>query len=112
MSPVRNKQIARKYLHPNNVTFPRALREAIPDHEPSIGRCLKLDSVDAQPAHTVEWGRRVQVKLNVCETGKLHGVFDVWVDMELDAAKALASLIQTAAEQAEKLSAVSMWRTQ
>lgn len=54
----------------------------------------------------------MQVKLNVCETGKLHGVFDVWVDMELDAAKALASLIQTAAEQAEKLSAVSMWRTQ
>ena len=107
-----NKELARKYVHPNNVTFPRALREAIPDHEPSAGRCLKLDSVDAQPAHTAEWGRRVQVKLRVCETGKLHGVFDVWVDVELEAAKALANLIQTAAEQAETLPAVRMRRTQ
>src|SRR5436190_23561772 len=100
-----SRAVARKLnpLYPNNVTFPRELREAIPDHRPSAGRCLKLDSVDAQAAHTAEWGRRVQVKLRVCETGKLDGVFDVWVDMELEAAKALATLIQNAAEQAETL---------
>jgi hypothetical protein len=109
-----NKQIARRenFLYPNNVTFPRELRDAIPDHRPSAGRCLKLDSVDAQPAHTVECGRRVQVKLRVCETGRLTGVFDVWVDIELDAAKALAQLIQTAAEQAETLAAVRAWKTE
>lgn len=99
-------------LYVNNVTFPRELRDAIPDHEPSAGRCLKLDSVDAQGAHTVEWGRRVQVKLHVCETGKLNGSFDVWVDMEIEAAKALAKLIETAADQAEKMRPVSVFRTQ
>ena len=101
-----------RYQHPNNVTFPRELREAIPEHHPSMGRCLKLDSVDAQPAHTVEWGRRVQLKLRVCETGPLAGVFDVWVDVELEAAKALADLIRTAADEAEKLPAVKAWKTQ
>jgi hypothetical protein len=94
--------VARKLQLVNNVTFPRELRDAIPDHRPSAGRCLKLDSVDAQAAHTVEWGRRVQIKLRVCETGKLSGQFDVWVDVQIDAAKALIELIQGAVEQAEK----------
>ena len=44
----------------NNVTFPRSLRDAIPDHELSAGRVLKLDSVAAQAAHTIEWGQRVR----------------------------------------------------
>jgi hypothetical protein len=93
----------------NNVTFPRELRDAIPDHHPSAGRCLKLDSVDAQAAHTVAWGRRVQIKLRVCETGKLSGQFDVWVDVQIDAAKALIKLIQGAVEQAEKIPPVQGW---
>lgn len=93
----------------NNVTFPRELRDAIPDHRPSAGRCLKLDSVDAQAAHTVEWGRRVQIKLRVCETGKLSGQFDIWVDLQVDAAKALIELIQGAVEQAEKIPPVRGW---
>ncbi len=66
---------------------------------------MKLDSVDAQAAHTDRWGRRVQVKLQVCETGKLSGKFDVWIDIEIEAARALAKLIQDAAEQAEKMPA-------
>jgi hypothetical protein len=59
--------------------------------------------VAAQAAHTVEWGRRVQVKFHVCETGKLAGIFDVWVDIEIEAARALAKLILDAADQAEQL---------
>lgn len=108
-----SQQIVRKpaFPYPNNVTFPRELRAAIPVHQPSLGRCLELDSVDAQPAHTVEWGRRVQVKLRVCETGTLEGAFNVWADMELEAAQGLANLIRTAAERAETLPAARAWKT-
>ena len=98
-----SKAVARKLQRMNNVTFPRELRDAIPDHQPSAGRTLKLDSIDAQAEHTVEWGRRVAIKLRVCETGKLSGVFDVWLDIELDSAKAFGELIQGAVAQAEKL---------
>jgi hypothetical protein len=104
-----SKAVARKLQLVNNVTFPRELRDAIPDHQPSVGRCLKLDSVDAQAAHAVEWGRRVRIKLRVCETGKLSGQFDVWVDVEIDAAKALIELIQGAVEQADKIPPVRGW---
>ena len=101
--------MTRKLQLVNNVTFPRELRDAIPDHRPSAGRCLKLDSVDAQAAHTVERGRRVQIKLRVCETGKLSGQFDVWVDVQIDAAKALIEPIQGAVEQAEKIPPARGW---
>jgi hypothetical protein len=93
----------------NNVTFPRELRDAIPDHEPSAGRVLKLESVAAQAANTIEWGRRVQIRLEVCETGKLKGVFDVWVDIEVDAARALAETVLGAVEQSTKMTPVSCW---
>ena len=108
-----SRAVARKLnpRYPNNVTFPRDLREAIPDHKPSAGRCLKLDSLDAQAAHTDRWGRRVQIKLRVCETGKLSGVFDVWIDVELDAARGLADIINAAVEQAGKLPPVRAWPT-
>jgi len=104
-----SQAVTRKLPLVNNVTFPRELRDAIPDHQPSVGRCLKLDSVDAQAAHTVEWGRRVQIKLRVCETGRLSGQFDVWVDVQIDAAKALIELIQGAVEQAEKIPPARGW---
>lgn len=104
-----SKASAPKLQLVNNVTFPRELREAIPDHQPSAGRCLKLDSVDAQAAHTLAWGRRVQIKLRVCETGKLLGAFDVWVDVEIAAARAMADLIQRAVEQAEKIAPAQGW---
>jgi len=104
-----SKAVARRFPMLNTVTFPRTLREAIPEHELSAGRVLKLESVDAQGAHTVEWGRRVQVKMQTCETGKLTGVFDVWVDMDIEAARALAMLIQGAVEQSGKMPAVRAW---
>ena len=67
--------------------------------------------MDAQPANTIEWGRRVQMKLRVCETGKLSGVFDIGVDMEVDAAKVLAETILSAVELSAKIKPVSAWPT-
>jgi hypothetical protein len=108
---IMSKALAPKLKLTNNVTFPRELRDAIPDHAPSAGRVLKLESVAAQAAHTVEWGRRVQIKLQVCETGKLNGVFDVWVDIEVEAAKALGETILAAVERSAKIAPVSCWPT-
>lgn len=104
-----SQAVLRKLQYVNNVTFPQELRNAIPDHKPSAGRCLKLESLDAQGSHTVEWGRRVQMKLHVCETGKLSGVFDVWVDLQLDAAKGLLEALKGAIEQSEKSSPAKAW---
>jgi hypothetical protein len=106
-----SKALAPKLRLTNDVTFPRELRDAIPDHEPSAGRVLKLDSVAAQAANTIEWGRRVQIKLQVCETGKLSGVFDVWVDIEVDAAKALGETILAAVDRSAKIAPVPCWPT-
>jgi len=104
-----SKSIVPKPALVNTVSFPRELRDAIPDHEPSGGRLLKLESAHAQPAHTVEWGRRVQIKLQVCETGKLSGVFEVLIDMEAEAAQALAQTILGAVEQSAKLKPTRGW---
>lgn len=88
---------------PNWVNFPQALREAIPDFEPCAGRVLQLENADVA-ATDHEWiGRRVSVKLTVCETGKLNGSFDVVVSLNGEAAKALGDLLLAAAEKASKL---------
>ena len=105
----RPLQLPRKSPYVNNILFPRALRSFIPDHDLSGGRVLKLDSVAAQAAHTAEWGKRVQIKLHVCETGQRTGAFDVWIDIESEAAKALAKLIEDAADQSDNLPPVRVW---
>ena len=48
---------------PNWITFPRELRDAIPDFEPSLGRVLQLESADVAATDTA-WtvGRRVANK--------------------------------------------------
>ena len=94
-------QLARQL--PNRITFPQKLRDAIPTFEPCGGRVLQLDSVDAGATNTEWTGRRVAVKLRVCETGKLDGVFDIWIDLNISAAQALAETLQTAAEQAKTI---------
>lgn len=104
-----SKLPVRKLRLTNTVSFPRELRDAIPDHKPSAGRALKLESVDAQAANTIEWGRRVQIKLRVCETGKLSGVFDIWIDIEADAAQALAETLSAAVEQSGRIKPVRVW---
>jgi hypothetical protein len=87
---------------PNWITFPRQLRDAIPDWELCGGRVLQLDSVDASATNSEWTGRRVAVRLRCCETGKLNGVFDISIDMNISAASALAEVLQTAAEQAKR----------
>ena len=99
----------RKLRLTNTISFPQELRDAIPDHKPSAGRVLKLETVNAQAANTIEWGRRVQIKLEVCETGKLSGVFDLWIDMEAEAAQALAETLSAAVEQSGKIKPVRAW---
>jgi hypothetical protein len=88
---------------PNWVTFPRALRDAIPDFEPCRGRVLQLENAEVGPNNSEWTGRRVGIRLTVCETGKLAGVFDVLVDLNIDAARALADLLKSAADNAAKL---------
>jgi hypothetical protein len=44
----------------------------------------------------------VGLKLRCCETGKLDGVFDVWVDLNISAAEALAEVLRAAAEKAKQ----------
>ena len=85
---------------PNWITFPQKLRDAIPTFQPCAGRVLELDSVDARATDSEWTGRRVGVKLRVCETGKLDGIFDVWIDLNPSAAKALAEALQAAADRA------------
>jgi hypothetical protein len=87
---------------PNWITFPRKLRDAIPEFEPCAGRVLKLESADAGLTDSELFGRRVAVKLQVCETGKLDGVFDIRIDLNISAAETLAEVLRTAAEQAKR----------
>jgi hypothetical protein len=96
MSTALSRQI------PNRVTFPRALRDAIPDFEPCAGRVLQLENAEVRSTDSEWTGRRVAIKLTVCETGKLNGVFNVWVDLNIDAARTLADLLHSAAEKAAK----------
>jgi hypothetical protein len=87
---------------PNWITFPQKLRDAIPNFEPCTGRVLQLDSIDTAATDS-EWiGRRVAVKLRCCETGKLDGVFDVVVSLNISAAETLAEVLRTAAEKAKQ----------
>jgi len=88
---------------PNWVTFPRALREAIPALEPCAGRVLQLENAEVGPTSSEWTGCRVGIRLTVCETGKLDGIFDVVVDLNVEAARTLADLLNSAADQAARL---------
>jgi hypothetical protein len=85
---------------PNWITFPRELRDAIPDFKPSLGRVLQLECADVAATDTVWTGHRVAVKLTVCETGKLMGSFDIGISLDPHAALSLADLLRNAAERA------------
>jgi hypothetical protein len=84
----------------NTMTFPRALRDAIPDLYG--GRVLELDSINGQSANTPLFGPMVELKLIVKETGKLTGEFEVWMGLHIDAARALAATLSRLADQLER----------
>jgi hypothetical protein len=88
-------------LHPlNTMNFPQALRDAIPTLARCWGRCLVLSSITGRALNDpVFWGKRVRIKFQVEESGKLTGKFDVWMDVDPEAARGLArTLIQLANE--------------
>jgi hypothetical protein len=83
----------------NTILFPRELRDAIPDLPTYTGRLLELESIDAKLSETLLYGRRVHMKMTVVETGKLNGKFVVRVDLQADAARALADTLRQLADQ-------------
>jgi hypothetical protein len=86
----------------NTMGFPRALREAIPDHPTSIGRVLKIDSMNGHATNTTLFGPGVHLKVVVKETGRLKGEFVIRMDLEPTAARTLAATLLTLADQADK----------
>ncbi len=84
----------------NTMAFPRELRSAIPDLH--AGRVLELDSINGRASNTALFGRLVELKLVVKETGKLSGRFVVRMGLQVDAARQLAASLNELADQAEQ----------
>jgi hypothetical protein len=86
---------------PNTISFPKELRDAIPDYGP---RALVFDSVSG--AHSRSWvptadGARAQLGFLVHETGKLNGQFTLLVDLDAETTRALEKFLVDLADQAE-----------
>jgi hypothetical protein len=89
--------------HPvNTMNFPQELRDAIPTLARCWGRSLILSSITGRALNERFWGRRVRVKFQVEESGKLTGKFDVWLDVGPEAARGLARTLNQLADEAEK----------
>jgi hypothetical protein len=84
------------------MNFPQALRDAIPKLARCWGRCLVLTSITGRALNDPIWGKRVRVKFQVEESGKLAGKFDVWMDVDPEAARGLARTLNQLADEAEK----------
>jgi hypothetical protein len=86
----------------NSMYFPKVLRDAIPDWENSA-RMLNLASIDGNCSHTNLGGKRVQLNFHLEESGKLQGAFDVYADLEIEAARALAATLEELVRRADNL---------
>jgi hypothetical protein len=64
---------------------------------------LKLTNIDGACSHSLLRGRRVELNFHVEETGKLNGAFNVYADLEIEAARALAATLEELVKQAETL---------
>lgn len=94
---------SRRMRPPNTMNFPQALRDAIPTLARCWGRSLVLTSITGRALDDpLFWGRRVRVKFQVEESGKLTGKFDVWMDVDPEAARGLARTLNQLADEAEK----------
>jgi hypothetical protein len=86
---------------PNSMVFPHTLRNAIPGPElPGCGRSLILSSIDGSCSRSA-FGQRVRLSFHVQEAGKLTGEFEVYADLNVDAAKALAATLDELVERVE-----------
>jgi hypothetical protein len=98
-----NQQSIQSMRHQQNtMCFPQALRDTIPTTPGCWGRALALSSITGDSRNSPFYGRQVVIQLEVCETGKLTGVFDVVAHLNLEAARALAKTLTDLVEQAEK----------
>jgi hypothetical protein len=101
--PARPAQTLRQRWNPQNtMNFPQALRDAIPTLARCWGRCLALTAVTGRASNDPIWGKRVRVKFQVEESGKLTGKFDVWMDIDPEAARGLARTLNQLADEVEK----------
>ncbi|MGD1091803.1 MAG: hypothetical protein ABSB35_07395 [Bryobacteraceae bacterium] len=100
--PVKHPIARRRGLSvPNSMVFPHTLRDAIPGPElPGCGRSLILSSIDGSCSRSV-FGRRMRLSFRVEEAGKLSGAFQVYADLNVEAAKALAATLQELVERVE-----------
>jgi hypothetical protein len=83
----------------NCMAFPRELRQAIPDLH--AGRVLELDSINGRASSDPLFGKWVELKLLVKETGKLKGEFVITMSLQPEAAQKLAATLTQLADQAE-----------
>jgi hypothetical protein len=94
---------SRRMRPPNTMNFPQGLRDAIPTLARCWGRSLVLTSITGRALDDpLFWGRRVRVKFQVEESGKLTGKFDVWMDVDPEAARGFARTLNQLADEAEK----------
>jgi hypothetical protein len=94
---------ARRLSPRNYMTFPRELRDAIPDLPTYVGRTLELAGTHGSASNTRLFGTRVHVDLKIRETGRLKGRFTVRMDLQVEAARALAANLLELADRAEKV---------
>lgn len=91
---------SRRLRQLNTMNFPQALRDAIPTLARCWGRCLVLTSITGRALNDPLWGKRVRIKFQVEESGKLTGKFDVWMDVDPEAARGLARTLNQLADEA------------
>jgi len=94
--------LSRRWNPQNTMNFPQALRDAIPALERCWGRCLALTSITGRASNDPISGKRVRVKFQVEENGKLTGKFGVWMDIDPEAARGLARTLNQLTDEAEK----------
>ena len=87
----------------NYMIFPAELRNAIPDLPTYVGRALELTTTQGNASNTKLFGTCVHLLLELRETGKLKGRFTVRMDLEVEAARAMAESLLELAYRAEKM---------
>ena len=100
---IPNQPIRRAmWLSGNCMYFPQALRDAIP-HWVNSARMLNLTNIDGNCSHSQLRGRRIELNFHIEETGKLQGAFNVYADLEIEAARALAATLEELVKRAETM---------
>lgn len=85
----------------NTMSFPRELRDAIPDLPTCVGRVLELDSTTGSISDLYPGSPPVRLRMLVKETGKLKGEFAIFIDLQPDAARGLAETLTRLADEAD-----------